>query len=123
MKKLRRLSSCLIAAFVLMGAGPASALTLGRLQGVAILGLPLNVAVAVQGLTSDEQETPCFAANVRIGETLVRSGLVSLERIPGATKDAETLRIRTTNRVDEPTVSVEVSAGCGHAVARQYALR
>ena len=98
---------------------PASALTLGRLQGVALLGKPLDVAVTVQ-MAGDSPDLSCFSAKVRMGENTTTRAQLSLS--PGAAPDTQMLRVRSADRVLEPALAIEVESACGQRVVRKYVL-
>ena len=98
---------------------PVSALTLGRLQGGALLGKPLDVSVTVQ-TAGDVPDLSCFSAKVRMGEGTTTRAQLSLT--PGAAPDTQVLHVRSSERVLEPTLSVEIESGCGQRVAGKYVL-
>ncbi|RYF16159.1 MAG: hypothetical protein EOO30_12010 [Comamonadaceae bacterium] len=96
----------------------ALALSLGRARGVALIGRPLDLAVqaADAGL-----ENPCANADVFYGDTRVNTG-VSVRWEPAA-DGQHVLRVRSDTPVDEPVVTLYLSAGCGNAAStRRYVL-
>ncbi len=112
-----------IAGIVLMvGATAASALSLGRVRGTALLGRGLDLSV--QGTLEAQEATPeanCFSADLFYGETRVSPSQISIS--PERTPSGELrIRIRSSSMVDEPVVTLFLRAGCGAAVSRRYVL-
>ena len=101
---------------------PAFAMTLGRLQGAALLGQPLDISVSVQSAPDDKEDVPCNAVLVRYGDTQLSPVQVMVDQVPGATAGSQTLKIRTSRPVDEPSVTVGVQVGCSHQAMRRYIL-
>lgn len=98
----------------------AASLGLGRVQSSAVLGQTLEMSIGVR-LDPDESLTvECVSAEVALGDArLPRSSVgVSLD----TSGQAPVIRVRTLERIDEPVVTVTVSAGCGSRVARQFTL-
>ena len=118
-----RLIRVLPAGLVLLAAhGGSLALSLGSPQGQALLGQPLDLAVPVQFDSSDSVNGQCVAVEVwyadePLPEAMVRTA-VTLQRgqLDGV------LRIRTGRPVNEPVVSLAVTAGCAPRITRRYVL-
>ncbi len=107
---------------LLLVATTASALSLGRLRGAALLGRGLDVSV--QASLDNQEAAPdsnCFAADVFYGETRVSPSAinVSAERSTGG---EIRIRIRSSVIVDEPVVTVFLRASCSASVSRRYVL-
>lgn len=107
---------------LLLVATTASALSLGRLRGAALLGRALDVSIQA---SLDNQEAAldsnCFAADVFYGETRVSPSAlnVSAER---STVGEMRIRIRSSVIVDEPIVTVFLRATCSASISRRYVL-
>lgn len=96
----------------------ALALSLGRARGVALIGRPLDLAVQA---ADAGPENPCANADVFYGDTRVNTG-VSVRWEPAA-DGQRVLRVRSDTPVDEPVVTLYLSAGCGNAAStRRYVL-
>lgn len=108
--------------FVLGFVLPASALTIGRPQGAAWIGKPLNIVIP---LTLDGNEVGgslCPQVEVVQGDAAMDERRVSVSLEPGAAPDAPRLRVRTSRAVEEPIVTVTVKAGCSATSTRQVVL-
>lgn len=86
-----------------------------------VLGQPLNFSVQLR-TDSGEPVTPeCIAAEVSVGErklpaAQVRTALESLG------PEGARIRVSTSQRIDEPVVSVQLTLGCQARVTRRYML-
>ena len=99
-----------------------SAATLGRMQGAALIGRPLDLSVQVQLGETEDLASPCLEAEVfhadnRQDPSRIR---VTLER--GAQPDSALVRIVSSVPVDEPLVTVYLRAGCSQKSSRRYVL-
>ncbi len=107
---------------LLVAATAASALSLGRVRGTALLGRGLDLSI--QSTLEAQELTPdanCFAADVFYGDTRISSNAVSIT--PERSSSGELrIRIRTTTAVDEPVVTVFLRVSCAAAVSRRYVL-
>jgi len=109
----------LSAAALMMGVGEVQAWGFGRAQSSAVLGVPLDFSVALR-LDASESPPECLAADVSAGDIPVpRSAVfVSLESAAGG----PVVRVRTTVAIDEPLVTIRLSAGCGSSTSRRFTL-
>lgn len=111
---------CILSAVALMmGGGEAQAWGFGRAQSSAVMGMPLDFSVALR-LDSSESPPECLAADVSAGDIPVpRSAVfVSMDSVSGS----PVVRVRTTVAIDEPLVTIKLSAGCGSSIARRFTL-
>lgn len=88
----------------LTAAAQACALTLGTPQNPVVLGAPLDVRITIVPDPGQTLDSSCIQAQVMQGEvfTPVRTTLIA----------PQTLRIRSQQAINEPLVSLTVSAGC-----------
>lgn len=109
----------LLAAALILQAGEAQAWGFGRAQSSAVLGMPLDFSVTLR-LEASESPPECLAADVSAGDIPVpRSAVfVSLEGTSGST----VVRVRTSVAIDEPLVTIRLSAGCSSSIARRFTL-
>ena len=98
------------------------ALGLGRLQGAAQIGRPLDVSVQIQIDPGEDITALCldveiYHADVRQDRSLIRVTLdaASAVRLTSA-------RIESLNTVDETVVTVLLRAGCTQKTTRRYVL-
>ena len=111
----RLLSRLLAAGLAGLTAAGASALSVGRPEGLPAIGRPLELAVP---LALHGQAMPdCVAADLRYGEWPVPTARTSLQLEPGP--DRAVVRVRSSVAVNEPTVSIALHVGCGSRVTRQ----
>ena len=100
----------------------AQALTLGRIQGAALIGRPLDVSVQVQLDANQSLSSACFEADVFHADTRQNPSGVKLRLEPATTPQSARLRITSDSRIDEPVVTVYVRAGCAQMSSRRYVL-
>ena len=111
-----------LALFLLFVGLEGQALTLGRLQGAALIGRSLDVSIPVQTDPGQSISSACFEADVFHGDTRQDPAQVQVRLEP--TPSAETLRLRIVSQspIDEPVVTIYVRAGCAQMVTRRYVL-
>ena len=110
---------CLLAgvAGLCLAASMATAVTLGRVRGAALIGRPINLTVPV---TLDAAETePCVQADLLQGDTRISGAVVRVER---AADGSQQLRVTAPGVLEEPVLTVYLRAGCGQQVTRRYVL-
>ncbi|MGQ5463663.1 hypothetical protein ACT80S_18725, partial [Ramlibacter sp. MAHUQ-53] len=105
---------------LLVAAGASSALTLGRSQGVALIGRPLDMGLQIGLDSAAEANDLCPEAEVFYGETRVPPRRVELRTTPGT--DAVAVRVRVSAPVDEAYVTVYLRVGCNQKLTRRYVL-
>ncbi|MDO9032599.1 MAG: hypothetical protein Q7V09_19400 [Hydrogenophaga sp.] len=100
----------------------SQAVTLGRHSGAAVIGRGLDVRVQALVGPDEDASTLCIQAEVFFGDALVSPASVRTSTQRSA-PDAETsVRIQTTQPVNEPVVTVLVRAGCTMPFSRRYVL-
>ncbi len=107
---------------LLLCATAASALSLGRVRGTALLGRGLDLSFQMSLEAQEAVPEPgCFTADVFYGDTRISPSLISIgaERLP--TGEAR-VRLRSSSMVDEPVVTLYVRVSCGAAISRRYVL-
>lgn len=100
----------------------SSAVTLGRHNGQAIVGRPLDVRLQVIAAPDEDPQSQCIAADVFYGDTQVAPGLVTVTVVRGAAGAETTVRVQAAPAVNEPFVSLYMRAGCDGAFSRRYTL-
>ncbi len=112
---------CLMLLLLLTGLD-GHALTLGRVQGAALIGRALDVTIQVQ-LDPDQSITSaCFEADVFHGDTRQNPSRVRVRLEPTAAPLNFNLRVSSDSRVDEPIVTIYLRAGCAQMSSRRYVL-
>lgn len=117
---LKRSPLFIVCALVLGSAShDARAWGFGRAQSSAVLGVPLDFGVGLR-LEAGEAPPECLTAEVTVGDIPLPRSAVSV--LLDATSAAPSVRVRTTLAIDEPLVSVNLSAGCASRVTRRFTL-
>jgi pilus assembly protein FimV len=122
MKQFSKINFGVLYATILLASTSVSALTLGRIQGGALLGKELDVSVAVQYGTEEDVSAGCFAADVRFGDALVESGRLTLKVQPGSQAGTQIVHITSSARIEDAVVTVNLKANCGQKTSRRYVL-
>lgn len=115
-----RLSRCLIVTVLLVMTGTSPALTIGRHQGVAALGRPLDLQVPVGLDTGMDPTDLCPEVEVSYGETRLGPRLVDVQM--AGSGETVRVRIRVAQVLDEPFAAVQLRIGCGQKLSRRFVL-
>jgi len=108
--------------FLLLLPGTASmAMSLGRLNGAALIGRPLDMSVQAVLEPQDDASNLCMEADVfyadnKLDKSRVR---VTLEKSPSSVQQG-VIRIRSAVLVDEPVVTLVLRVGCQPKTERRY---
>jgi pilus assembly protein FimV len=123
-RRMRRASLSLPLAFVgialLCTAGPAQALGFGRSINASYLGQPLNFAATVRLEADETLPRECVAAEVQSGDNKLPSVALRVTVEPGANANERLIRVSTQTQIDEPVVTVTVTAGCLPRLTRSF---
>ncbi|MEP6968927.1 MAG: hypothetical protein ABJA49_00710 [Betaproteobacteria bacterium] len=111
-----------LALLILLAALQSQALTLGRVQGVALIGRPLVVSVAVQPDPGQTLSSSCFEADVFHGDSKQDASGVKVRLEPAASGQGSVLRVTSENPVNEPVVTVYLHVGCDQPISRRYVM-
>lgn len=112
-------SKIAIAIGLCLGSGIAPGMGFGQaVTHRAIFGLPLDMSVSVRMDPGERFDPACVHADVLFGETRVEARQVRID-ISRVHADERMVRVRTVAAIDEPVVSVHVSAGCEKVLARK----
>lgn len=107
----------IIAAGCLTVASHASAASLGPSQGGVILGAPIDLFFEVQGDGPQASaENECVTAQVWLGDVQLPNHQVRI------TPRTHQVRLQTTTAVNEPLITIKLTAGCASTIARSYTL-
>ena len=109
-------------AVLLLASASSSAVTLGRLRGLAQLGRDLDVSVQVQFSADEDATAACFDADVSYGDVPVDRARISVSSQPSAQTSNLQVRIHAGARVDEALVHVNLHSTCGAKASRNYLL-
>ncbi|AOG24062.1 hypothetical protein BSY15_3024 [Acidovorax sp. RAC01] len=103
-----------------MLAAGASALSLGGSRGQVTIGAPVDLAFEIQPDAGTDVAGSCVTAQVVAGETPLGDARVRVTPIPESRGRPPAVRVQTTVVVDEPVLSVTLSAGCSGRTVRTY---
>lgn len=117
--QLRRIAAALISIGVAL---PSFALTIGRPQGSTWIGKPVDLVIPLTLEEGDGGDSLCLEAEVLQGDTRIDDKRVNVSLEPGSSATAPRMHVRSTVIVDEPVVTVAVSAGCATRSTRRYVL-
>lgn len=122
MKPLPTIKGTALAFALLALAFDGSAATLGRMQGAALIGRPLNLSVPVQLGEGEDLAQPCLEADVFHADNRQDPSRVRVTLEPAAEPHSAVARIVSSVPVDEPLVTVYLRAGCSQKSTRRYVL-
>lgn len=95
-------------------ASQVSALSLGNSQGNVQLGSPMDLVFQLKPDAGHTAETSCVAADILMGDVPLARGDFTL--VP----QGNSVRVQTTISVNEPLLTVKLSAGCSATMTRSY---
>ena len=102
--------------------GSVSALGFGPIRSSVVLGQPLNLAVPVNLAEGETLSSECASAEVVAGDVKLQPGTVRVRVTQGRDAAESVLRISTSSVVEEPVLTVTVSAGCPTRLSRTLVL-
>lgn len=98
-----------------------NALTLGKAKGSVIVGRPLDLVVSIQAADDEAAMASCFNAEVFYGDFRQEAQRVSVMETPTSQESTtRQIRITASSPVNEPVVTVWVSANCGQKTKRRF---
>ena len=107
--------------------GASWALGLGKPSTRAVLGETLRLTVPLRLEPGEQVADDCVSAEVYFGDDKLAGTVVSAQVVPvsgsaaeAARGGARTLLIRTTALINEPVVTVYLSAGCQARITRKF---
>ena len=119
MPKHRLIKQLILTLVAAASAGAACAIGLGSGPSGVVLGQSLDFPISVR-LDGDELlNADCVQAEVLLGDQRIAPGSVRTRVLPSG-PGAATIRVSTLTTIDEPVVTVQVTAGCGAKVNRRY---
>lgn len=98
----------------------SSAVTLGRHSGGAILGQPLDVRVQVLLAPGEDIANQCLNADVQYGDVQLPRSAVRITPQRTAPDAEASVRIQSSQAINEPFVTLFVRAGCDTAFTRRF---
>ncbi len=111
-----------IGSALLVTATQVVAVSLGATQGSVIIGRPLDLLVQSSITASEAASGLCLEAEVLYGDTRVPATAITTGIHQTGGEGAGALRIRSTDPVNEPIVTLILRAGCTTSFRRSYTL-
>lgn len=115
-------SNALLGVALLFGATGASALSLGEARGSVVLGRPLDVLFDVRPDAGTPLESSCLVASATAGDVYIDNSRMQITVLPASADRTQAVRVRSRVLVNEPILTVQLTAGCGAQVSRTYHL-
>lgn len=98
----------------------ASALSLGGSRGAVVLGAPVDLTFEVQPDAGSDVASSCVAASLVAGDTPISDNRVRVTPVPEMRGRASAVRVQAAVAVDEPVLTVTLTAGCTGKTTRTY---
>ena len=125
MKPAHHIRSIVLGMALLGIAMGSAALSLGRAQGLALVGQPLDLRIQVQFDNGEDLQAACLTAEVFYGDSQVDPSRVSVA-LDATTADPASrsapVRVRAAAAVNEPVVTVQLRSGCQIRSSKRYTL-
>lgn len=112
---LRRMSALALLTAAVQG----YALTLGPVQGKAVIGRSLDLVVSAAADGTDTESGQCPQAEVSYGDSRLPDALVTVSGLASGTAG---WRVRASPPVNEPLVTLLLRVGCSALYSRSYVL-
>lgn len=123
----RAVTAVLAVSMLALVPGASWALGLGKPSTRAVLGETLRLTVPVRLEPGEQVANECVSAEVYFGDDKLGGTVVSAQVLPVSGSAAEaarggtrTLLVRTTALINEPVVTVYLSAGCQARITRKF---
>ena len=97
-----------------------SALSLGAVQGQALIGRPLDVSIPLALADGETVADACATSQVFFADDAVSSSSVRTAVAGGASGKAASVRVQTTVPLPEAFVRIELQVGCTQRLSRSY---
>lgn len=101
-------------------AAGASALSLGGGSGAVVLGAPIDVSFELQPDPGTDVASSCVTAKLMAGDTAVSDSKVRVVPLPEVRGRPSGVRVLASIALDEPVLTVTLSAGCAGKTTRTY---
>lgn len=112
--------AALVLSVLALSTSPVHGLGLGRPSSQAVLGDTLQVTVPLRVEPGESVTEDCVSAEVFFGDDRVAPAAVSVALSPSRDGSGQQLMVRTTALINEPVVTVRLSAGCHARITRQF---
>lgn len=98
----------------------ASALSLGGSRGTVVLGAPVDLTFEMQPDAGSDVASSCVVASLVSGDTPIGDSRVRVTPVPEMRGRGSAVRVQAAVAVDEPVLTVTLTAGCTGKTTRTY---
>ncbi len=98
------------------------ALTLGRVNGVVLLGRELDLSVLVQFASDEDLSGTCFDADLSYGDASLDRSRYTVRAEAGPQPNTQLVRVHAAARVNDALVRLNLKTVCGPKASRRYVL-
>lgn len=98
----------------------AWSLGVGRPQTASALGQPLNLFFPVQVAPGEQVTSECIRGEVTAGESQLLPSTLRWQLETDAQQGVRGVRVRSSQAINEPLVTVNLTLGCSSSFTRQY---
>ena len=103
-----------------LASADVSAMGLGSVRSATLLGQPLNIAVPVRLEADENLEAECVRAEVHAGDELIDRDRVRVRVTSTGDSGERLIRITTVGAINEPVVTLTLTAGCPPRISRKF---
>lgn len=101
----------------------ALAIGFGAVPSSATLGQPVDLQIPLRLEPGEDIAQQCVSAEVLFADTPQQPGTTTATLEPAAPGvNQRMLRVRTSTRINEPVVTIEVAVGCSSRISRRFTL-
>ena len=119
-ERIVKIRNAILGAGLSVAAAGASALSLGGSRGSVVLGSPVDLSFDVQPDPGSDVASSCVAAHLVAGDTAVSDAKVRVTPLPEMRGRSPAIRVQSGVAVEEPVLTVTISAGCAGKITRTY---
>ena len=101
-------------------AAGASALSLGNGSGTVVLGSPVDLSFELQPDPGTDVASSCVTAKLVAGDNAISDSKVRVIPLPEVRGRPSGVRVLASVSLDEPVLTVTLSAGCNGKTTRSY---
>ena len=115
-----KIRNTLLGVVLWMAVAGAWALALGGGRGTVVLGAPVDLSFDIQPDEGVDVAASCVTARLMAGDTPIADAKVRVQPWPDMRGRSPAVRVQALVAMDEPVLTVTLSAGCAGKVTRTY---
>ena len=113
-----KIRNTLLGVVLWMAVAGAWALALGGGRGTVVLGAPVDLSFDIQPDEGVDVAASCVTARLMAGDTPIADAKVRVQPWPDMRGRSPAVRVQALVAMDEPVLTVTLSAGCAGKVTR-----